>query len=102
MQTVLGVALACLASVFFNAAIAIQALEARSQPAELGLSAQLLVELFRRPRWFLAWLLGAAAFPLQTVALRFAPLTAGQPAGAPGRLLFLSRGRRTSCGRAGR
>src|SRR4051812_22511697 len=89
-----GVALAALASVLFNAAIVIQASEAREVPDELGLKLSLIGRLLRRPRWLLGAALGLLAFPLQTIALLWAPLTAVQPADATGLLVLLFLGAR--------
>src|SRR5205085_2627066 len=102
MHTLLGVALACLASALFNAAIVIQAVEARSVPHELGLSPRLLTRLVRRPRWVLAFVLQALAFVLQTVAYFFAPITVVQPADAFGLLLLVYLGSRKLGERVGR
>jgi drug/metabolite transporter (DMT)-like permease len=93
-SVVAGVALACLASVLFNAAIVIQADEVRDVPREHALKLSLLGRLFRRPRWLLGAALGLTAFPLQTVALLWAPLTAVQPADATGLLVLLFLGSR--------
>ena len=93
-SVVLGVALACLASVLFNAAIVIQADEVRDVPREHALQLSLLGRLLRRPRWLLGAALGLTAFPLQTVALLFAPLTAVQPADATGLIVLLFLGSR--------
>jgi drug/metabolite transporter (DMT)-like permease len=93
-SVVAGVALAALASVLFNSAIVIQASEARAVPAELGLRVSLLARLLRRPRWLLGIGLGLLAFPLQTVANLWAPLTAVQPADAAGLLVLLFLGAR--------
>src|SRR2546423_8988917 len=99
-----GVALAAIASVLFNAAIVIQAHEAREVPRdeEHGLQLSLILRLLRRPRWLLGTALGLVAFPLQTVALLWAPLTAVQPADAAGLLLLLFLGARTLHERVGR
>src|SRR3954451_3400493 len=97
-----GVALAALASVLFNLAIVIQAREAREVPQELGLQLSLIVRLLRRPRWLLGTALGLVAFPLQTVALLWAPLTAVQPADAAGLLVLLFLGARLLHERVGR
>jgi drug/metabolite transporter (DMT)-like permease len=94
-SVVAGVALACLASVLFNAAIVIQADEVRDVPREQALHLSLLASLFKRPRWLLGVALGLTAFPLQTVALLLAPLTAVQPADATGLLVLLFLGSRT-------
>jgi hypothetical protein len=102
MRTVSGVALACLASTLFNAAIAIQALEAREVSQEEGLRLSLIGSLMRRRRWLAGAALQALAFPLQTVALLLAPLTAVQPADAAGLLLLLYLGSRKLGERVGR
>jgi drug/metabolite transporter (DMT)-like permease len=94
MQTVVGVALACLASTFFNAAVVLQAREARAVPHEQGLHLSLLASLAQRRRWLLGIALQLLAFALQTGALLLAPLTAVQPADAAGLLLLLYLGSR--------
>lgn len=94
-SVIAGVALACLASVLFNAAIVIQASEVREVPLEHGLHISLIARLLRRPRWLLGAALGLMAFPLQTIALLWAPLTAVQPADAAGLLVLLFLGSRT-------
>src|SRR4051812_41770273 len=103
-SVVLGVALAAVASVLFNLAIVIQAQEARETPQERehGLQLSLIVRLLRRPRWLLGTALGLLAFPLQTVALLFAPLTAVQPADAAGLLVLLFLGTRILHEKVGR
>jgi drug/metabolite transporter (DMT)-like permease len=101
-SVVAGVALAALASVLFNAAIVIQASEARAIPDEHGLRLSLIGRLLRRPRWLLGAGLGLMAFPLQTIALLWAPLTAVQPADATGLLVLLFLGARLLHERVGR
>ena len=81
-SVVAGVALAAFASVLFNLAIVIQAQEAREVHRSPGVQISLIVRLLRRPRWLLGTALGLIAFPLQTIALLWAPLTAVQPADA--------------------
>src|SRR3954452_23634120 len=93
-STVIGAALACLASCLFNAAIAIQALEARKVAQQYGLRLSLLRRLISRPRWLGGTALAVLALPLQTVALLFAPLTVVQPCDAAGLLLLLYLGTR--------
>src|SRR3954471_3550292 len=93
-STVIGAALACLASCLFNAAIAIQALEARKVAQRYGLRLSLLRRLVNRPRWLGGTALAVLALPLQTVALLFAPLTVVQPCDAAGLLLLLYLGTR--------
>jgi drug/metabolite transporter (DMT)-like permease len=101
-SVIAGVALAALASVLFNAAIVIQAREAREVPHEHRLELSLIARLVRRPRWLLGTALGLAAFPLQTIALLWAPLTAVQPADAAGLLVLLFLGARMLRERVGR
>jgi drug/metabolite transporter (DMT)-like permease len=101
-SVIAGVALAALASVLFNAAIVIQASEARDVPDEHGLRLSLIGRLLRRRRWLLGALLGLTAFPLQTIALLLAPLTAVQPADAAGLLVLLFLGARSLHERVGR
>jgi drug/metabolite transporter (DMT)-like permease len=93
-SVVAGVALAAVASVLFNLAIVIQAREAREVHRDPGVHLSLLVRLMRRPRWLLGTALGLMAFPLQTIALLWAPLTAVQPADAAGLLVLLFLGTR--------
>lgn len=93
-SAVAGVALAAFASVLFNLAIVIQAGEVRDVPGEYGLTLSLIGRLLRRPRWLLGSAMGLTAFPLQTVALLLAPLTAVQPADAAGLLVLLFLGAR--------
>ena len=100
-SVIAGVALAALASVLFNAAIVLQASEAREVPDEHGLRLSLIGKLVRRPRWLVGVVLGISAFPLQTVALLWAPLTAVQPADATGLLVLLFLGARTLGERVG-
>jgi drug/metabolite transporter (DMT)-like permease len=94
MRTVSGVALACIASGMFNAAIAMQALEARTVPHEFALRISLLGKLVRRRRWLAGAALAVLAFIAQTCALLLAPLTAVQPADGAGLLLLLYLGYR--------
>jgi drug/metabolite transporter (DMT)-like permease len=101
-SVVAGVALAAFASVLFNAAIVIQASEAREVPDDHGLKLSLIGRLLKRPRWLLGAALGLLAFPLQTIALLWAPVTAVQPADATGLLVLLFLGARLLHERVGR
>jgi hypothetical protein len=58
---VAGVALACLASVLFNAAVVIQASEVRQVPREHALQVSLFARLVRRRRWLVGALLEAGS-----------------------------------------
>jgi drug/metabolite transporter (DMT)-like permease len=85
----LGLLLALAASVLFNVAVAVQALDARELPRELSLRLGLLRRLARRRRWRLGMLLAVLGWPLHAAALGLAPLTAVQPALAAGLLILL-------------
>jgi drug/metabolite transporter (DMT)-like permease len=98
----LGVACACVASILFDLAVALQALEARDVPREHGLRPSLLRRLVARPRWLFATLLGGAGWPFHIAALLLAPLTVVQPALASGLLLLLVLGDRMLGERVGR
>jgi hypothetical protein len=90
---VAGLLLAALASVLFNAAILLQAMEAREVPSEHGLRMSLLGCLARRPRWRGGIALSVFAVSSQILALTLAPLTVVQPADAAGLLLLLTGSR---------
>jgi drug/metabolite transporter (DMT)-like permease len=98
----LGVACAIVASILFDLAVALQALEARDVPREHGLRPSLLGRLVARPRWLFATLLGGAGWPFHIAALLLAPLTVVQPALASGLLLLLVLGDRMLSERVGR
>lgn len=85
----LGIAAAVVASLLYNASIALQALEARKVPAEHGLRPSLLGRLLRNRRWLGATALGLLGWPLEIVALLLAPLTVVQPCLASGLVLLL-------------
>jgi drug/metabolite transporter (DMT)-like permease len=91
----LGLLLALAASVLFNVAVAIQALDARVLPRELSLRFGLLRRLVRRRRWRIGMLLAVLGWPLHAAALGLAPLTAVQPALAAGLLILLVVAART-------
>src|SRR3954463_15835581 len=101
-SVVAGVALAAVASVLFNLAIVIQAREAREVHQDPGVQVGLIGRLLRRPRWLLGALLGLLAFPLQTIALLWAPPPGGPPADATGLLVLLFLGSRMLDERVGR
>ena len=77
------IVLACLAALaaaaLYAAAVTLQALEARRAPAELHLRTSLIVYLLRRRLWVLGTALGLLGWPLQALALAFAPLALVQP-----------------------
>lgn len=78
-----NLALASLAALgsaaLFSSAVTLQALEARSAPDALHLHPGLIVFLFQRPRWVLGTVLGVVGWPLQAIALAYAPLSLVQP-----------------------
>jgi drug/metabolite transporter (DMT)-like permease len=92
MQFALGLAAACAASFCFDAAVALQALEARAVPSLGSVRPTLLGQLLRRPRWLAATGLAVLGFPFQVLALSQVPLSVVQPALAVGLLLLLVLG----------
>jgi drug/metabolite transporter (DMT)-like permease len=98
----LGIACACAASILFDLAVVLQALEARDVPSEHGLRPSLLGRLITRPRWVFAMLLVGVGWPLHVAALLLAPLTVVQPALAIGLLLLLVLGDRMLGERVGK
>ena len=91
-QLALGLAAACAASVCFDAAVALQALETRAVPSEYSMRPTLLARLLRRPRWLAATALAILGFPFQVLALSQVPISVVQPALATGLLLLLVLG----------
>ncbi|HET7508851.1 MAG TPA: hypothetical protein VFJ65_01240, partial [Solirubrobacterales bacterium] len=85
----LGIASAVVASLLYNASIALQALEARGVPQEHGLRPSLLGRLLRNRRWLGATGLGLLGWPFEIAALLLAPLTLVQPCLASGLVLLL-------------
>jgi drug/metabolite transporter (DMT)-like permease len=88
-----GVLAAVLAAVCYECGYLLQALEARTAPAELGLRPALLVRLATRRRWLAGSLLSLLGAGLQVLALARAPVTVVQPVLALGLvgLLVLAR-----------
>jgi drug/metabolite transporter (DMT)-like permease len=85
----LGIICAIGASALYNTSVALQALEAREVGQEYALRASLIGRLVRNPRWLVATLIGLAGWPLEILALLFAPLTVVQPCLASGLVLLL-------------
>jgi hypothetical protein len=75
----LGAGIAFLSAVANALALTLQAMEARNSDVEEGASFALLLALARRPRWVFGTVLVIIAWPLQIVALGFAPITVVQP-----------------------
>jgi hypothetical protein len=93
-SVVLGACSACAASSLYNAGIALQALEARVAPVEIGLHPSLIGRLVRRPRWLAGTGLNILGWPLQALALTLAPIAVVQPSLAFGLILLLYLGHR--------
>ena len=91
-ELALGFALALGAACCYETGYALQALEARKQPAERSLRPSLIKHLLTRPLWVGATALSLLGWPLQIVALAHAPLTLVQPTLALGLLLLLALG----------
>jgi len=88
-ELALGFALALGAACCYETGYALQALEAKRQPAERSLKPSLIGHLLTRPIWVGATLLSLLGWPLQILALTHAPLTLVQPVLALGLLLLL-------------
>jgi drug/metabolite transporter (DMT)-like permease len=97
-----GLFLAALASALFNAAVVLQAMEAREVPSEHCLRVSLLACLVRRPRWLAGLGLSVLAVSVQIIAMTLAPLTVVQPADAAGLMLLLVVGSRVLGEQVGR
>jgi drug/metabolite transporter (DMT)-like permease len=90
----IGLGAALVASALFNVGIALQGIEARSAPKQLGLRVSLLALLFRRKRWAIGWVLGVVGIAPQVLAFAYAPFVVVQPALASGLLILLFIGSR--------
>src|SRR5438067_2196656 len=80
VDLVLGIAAAVGASTLYSLGIALQALDAREAPQGEHLRPALVLGLLRRSRWLRGTGLSILGFPLQVLALHFAPLVVVQPA----------------------
>ena len=89
-----GLTAALIASALFNIGIALQGIEARSAPKQLGLRVSLLRRLFRRKRWVLGWVLGVVGIAPQVLAFGDAPFVVVQTVLASGLLILLFIGSR--------
>ncbi len=85
----LGILAAVGASCLYNTSIALQALQVRGVHHEHSLRPSLIGKLVRNKRWLGATLLGLIGWPLEIVALLFAPLTVVQPCLASGLIVLL-------------
>lgn len=84
-----GILVALAASVANAFAVALQAEEARQSPLSEGGHASLLVRLAHRPRWLAGTGLMIVAWPLQILALTWAPITVVQPTLAATQIVLL-------------
>ncbi len=84
-----GILIAIAASVANAFAVVLQAAEARQTPRAEAVHVSLLVRLAHRPRWLAGVGLLLLAWPLQILALVYAPITVVQPTLACGTLVLL-------------
>jgi hypothetical protein len=94
VDLLIGIALAAGASTLYSLGIAVQALDARVASAQDTLRLSLLAHLMRRVRWVLGTGMTVLGWPLQILALAYAPLVVVQPALASGLLVLLFAGER--------
>ena len=84
-----GIAVALAAAVSNAFAIVLQAGEAREAPRDRAGRPRLIAGLIRRPRWLAGTGLMVLSWPLQVLALAFAPITVVQPMLAASQLVLL-------------
>ncbi len=89
-----GISLALAASIANAFAVVLQASEARRTSACQAVRFSLLVSLAHRPRWLAGTGLLILVWPLQVLALTFAPITVVQPILAMSQLILLAVARR--------
>src|SRR5436305_6393282 len=89
VSLLLGVAAAAAASTLYSLGIAVQALDARETDVDHGLRVRLIGDLLRRRRWVAGTGMTVLGWPLQLLALSFAPLVIVQPALAAGLIVIL-------------
>src|SRR5579872_7358857 len=102
LSLLIGIALAAAASTLYSLGIAVQALEARDASHDHTLRISLLTHLARRMRWVLGTGMTVIGWPLQILALAYAPLVVVQPALASGLVVLLVAGERLLGERPGR
>jgi drug/metabolite transporter (DMT)-like permease len=98
----IGVLAAVGASALYSLGVGFQSIDARMADQQYTLRLSLLTHLLRRGRWLIGTAMNAAAWPLQIVALLFAPLEVVQPTLAIGLLFLLVFGERMLGERPGR
>ena len=94
VSLLIGIALATGASTLYSVGIAVQALDARDVSQQHALRISLLAQLMTRMRWLFGTGMTVLGWPLQIVALAYAPLVVVQPALASGLLVLLLAGER--------
>jgi hypothetical protein len=102
LSLLIGVLAAAASSTLYSLGIGVQAIDARVTSPELTLRISLLTQLLRRGRWVAGTAMTVLGWPLQIVALLFAPLEVVQPALAIGLLVLLAMGERMLGERPGR
>jgi drug/metabolite transporter (DMT)-like permease len=85
-----GIVAAGCAAACYEVGYALQARASRRAPVELGLRPGLLASLARQRLWVAGVALAILGWPLQLLALRYAPLTVVQPTLALGLVLLLA------------
>jgi drug/metabolite transporter (DMT)-like permease len=94
VSLLIGIALAAGASTLYSLGIAVQALDARDVSRRHTLRISLLTHLVTRGRWLFGTGMTVLGWPLQILALAYAPLVVVQPALASGLLVLLVAGER--------
>jgi drug/metabolite transporter (DMT)-like permease len=89
LSLLLGIAAAAGASTLYSLGIAVQALDARETDVAHGLKVKLIGVLLQRRRWLAGTGMTVLGWPLQLLALSFAPLVVVQPALAAGLIALL-------------
>jgi hypothetical protein len=102
VSLLIGIALAAGASTLYSLGVAVQALDARVSSTQDTLRLSLLAHLMTRVRWLFGTGMTVLGWPLQVLALAFAPLVVVQPALATGLLVLLAAGERLLGERPGR
>ncbi len=101
-ELVLGLMAAVGASTLYSLGIVLQAMDAKQTPRGDYLRIALARDLITRARWLLGTGISLLGWPLQLLALTFAPLVLVQPAMAVGLLVLLVLAERMLHERAGR
>ncbi len=89
VEVVFGIVAAAGASTLYSLGVAFQAIDAKQAPGREHLRLALARRLVTRTRWLLGTGFSILGWPLQLLALSFAPLVVVQPAMAAGLLVLL-------------